>query len=55
MDGHDERLIDEGLELLDDTECRALLATVPIGRVAVTTNGLPAMFPVYSTTRRRLR
>lgn len=46
MDGRHEPLIDEGLELLEDSECRDLLPTVPIGRVAVTINGLPAVFPV---------
>ena len=41
-----EALIDEGLELLTDEECRALLATGAVGRVGVTIAGLPAIFPV---------
>lgn len=35
-----------GLEVLDETECRALLAGSSLGRVAVTVGELPAIFPV---------
>src|SRR5690242_2069976 len=31
---------------LDDSECRQLLASKTLGRVAVTINALPAIFPV---------
>jgi hypothetical protein len=44
--GVDMPLVDEGLELLDDEECQALLATRSVGRVAVTVACLPAIFPV---------
>jgi nitroimidazol reductase NimA-like FMN-containing flavoprotein (pyridoxamine 5'-phosphate oxidase superfamily) len=36
----------EGLEILDEDECRALLQTGGVGRVAVSMNALPAVFPV---------
>lgn len=36
----------EGLEILDEDECRALLQTCGVGRVAVSMNALPAVFPV---------
>jgi uncharacterized protein len=39
-------LADDGLELLEEQECLRLLATSPVGRVAVTIGGLPAVFPV---------
>src|SRR5436190_23544892 len=39
-------LIDEGLELLDEGECRRLLDTCSIGRVGVSVHSLPAIFPV---------
>ena len=39
-------LIDTGLEILDEQECRALLAAHSIGRVAVSIGALPAVFPV---------
>lgn len=39
-------LVDQGLEVLDETECWRLLGQVPIGRVAVTDGALPAIFPV---------
>ena len=39
-------LIDEGLELLDEAECRRLLASSRLGRVAVNMAALPAIFPV---------
>jgi nitroimidazol reductase NimA-like FMN-containing flavoprotein (pyridoxamine 5'-phosphate oxidase superfamily) len=39
-------LVDHGLELLTEEECRDLLATGEIGRVGVTIGGLPAIFPV---------
>jgi hypothetical protein len=35
-----------GLEMLDEVECRRLLAGAEIGRVAVTIGALPAIFPV---------
>jgi uncharacterized protein len=36
----------DGLELLDEPECLRLLGTCPVGRVALTIGGLPAVFPV---------
>ncbi|MDA8045964.1 MAG: pyridoxamine 5'-phosphate oxidase family protein [Actinomycetota bacterium] len=39
-------LIDEGLELLTEEQCRALLPTEAIGRIGVTIGALPAIFPV---------
>jgi nitroimidazol reductase NimA-like FMN-containing flavoprotein (pyridoxamine 5'-phosphate oxidase superfamily) len=39
-------LVDEGLELLDEDECRRLLAQRSVGRVGLSVNGLPAIFPV---------
>ena len=39
-------LIDEGLELLDEPDCLALLAHSSIGRLGVSVGGLPAIFPV---------
>lgn len=39
-------LIDNELELLTETECRALLARARIGRVAITMGALPAVYPV---------
>jgi uncharacterized protein len=37
---------DDGLELLDEPECLRLMGTCPVGRVALTIGGLPAVFPV---------
>jgi nitroimidazol reductase NimA-like FMN-containing flavoprotein (pyridoxamine 5'-phosphate oxidase superfamily) len=42
-------LIDNGLELLTEAECRALLSTESVGRVAVSVGALPAIFPVNFT------
>jgi nitroimidazol reductase NimA-like FMN-containing flavoprotein (pyridoxamine 5'-phosphate oxidase superfamily) len=39
-------LIDNGLELLSEDECLALLACSSLGRVAVTLGALPAVLPV---------
>ena len=39
-------IADEGLELLDEEECLRLLASSPVGRIAITIGGLPAVFPV---------
>ena len=39
-------LIDHGLELLTERQCRDLLQTEQIGRVAVSIGALPAIFPV---------
>lgn len=39
-------LVEEGLELLDEAECRALIGRAGVGRVAVTIEALPAIFPV---------
>jgi nitroimidazol reductase NimA-like FMN-containing flavoprotein (pyridoxamine 5'-phosphate oxidase superfamily) len=39
-------LIDEGLELLDERQCRELLAAGSIGRVGITIAGLPVIMPV---------
>jgi nitroimidazol reductase NimA-like FMN-containing flavoprotein (pyridoxamine 5'-phosphate oxidase superfamily) len=42
-------LVEGGLELLTEDECLRLVATRPIGRVAVTLAALPAVFPVNFT------
>ncbi len=39
-------LIDEGLELLDEAQCKELLATKRVGRVGITIGGLPVILPV---------
>jgi nitroimidazol reductase NimA-like FMN-containing flavoprotein (pyridoxamine 5'-phosphate oxidase superfamily) len=39
-------LWDEGLELLEEEECLALLASSQVGRVGVSIGSLPAIFPV---------
>jgi uncharacterized protein len=39
-------LIDEGLELLTETDCRELLASANVGRIGITIGALPAIFPV---------
>jgi uncharacterized protein len=39
-------LIDNGLELLTDVQCRDLLAGASVGRVGLTISALPAIFPV---------
>jgi nitroimidazol reductase NimA-like FMN-containing flavoprotein (pyridoxamine 5'-phosphate oxidase superfamily) len=39
-------LIDDGLELLDEPQCFALLATNTLGRVGITMSGLPVITPV---------
>jgi len=36
----------EGLEILDEPQCRALLAEEHIGRVVIVTGGVAAVFPV---------
>jgi nitroimidazol reductase NimA-like FMN-containing flavoprotein (pyridoxamine 5'-phosphate oxidase superfamily) len=41
-----DQLVDAGLELLSETECFALAARRPIGRIAVSVGALPAVFPV---------
>ena len=46
MDPPRPSLVDEGLELLGEDECLALMATVPVGRVGVSLGALPAVFPV---------
>jgi nitroimidazol reductase NimA-like FMN-containing flavoprotein (pyridoxamine 5'-phosphate oxidase superfamily) len=43
-------LVDNGLELLTEEECRNLLGTESVGRVAVSVGALPAIFPVNYTT-----
>lgn len=35
-----------GLEILDEPQCRELLRDAEVGRVALTVNGLPMIFPV---------
>jgi hypothetical protein len=37
------------LEVLDESECRRLLTTAPIGRLAYTEGALPAIQPVHFT------
>jgi nitroimidazol reductase NimA-like FMN-containing flavoprotein (pyridoxamine 5'-phosphate oxidase superfamily) len=39
-------LIDEGLELLTDRECRHLLAQGEVGRIGISIGALPVIFPV---------
>ena len=39
-------LVDHGLELLTERQCRELLQTQQIGRVAISIGALPAIFPV---------
>lgn len=36
-----------GLIVLDDAECLRLLASVPMGRIAVSDRALPSVLPVY--------
>ncbi len=42
-------LVENGLELLTEEECRALLCTESVGRIAVSVGALPAIFPVNYT------
>jgi len=39
-------MVDEGLEILDPSECLQLAMTQPVGRVAVSIGAIPAVFPV---------
>lgn len=39
-------LMDDGIEVLDDAECRRLLESHRVGRVVITHGGLAAVFPV---------
>jgi nitroimidazol reductase NimA-like FMN-containing flavoprotein (pyridoxamine 5'-phosphate oxidase superfamily) len=39
-------LVDEGLEVLTEEQCRKLLAGALVGRVGVTIHGLPVILPV---------
>ena len=39
-------LVEEGIEVLSEEECAALLGRCHVGRVAVTLSALPAVFPV---------
>jgi len=39
-------LIDDGLELLDEAECKTLLAQGSLGRVGMTAGALPVILPV---------
>jgi nitroimidazol reductase NimA-like FMN-containing flavoprotein (pyridoxamine 5'-phosphate oxidase superfamily) len=39
-------LIDEGLELLSETDCRELLSRGGLGRVGITMGALPVILPV---------
>jgi nitroimidazol reductase NimA-like FMN-containing flavoprotein (pyridoxamine 5'-phosphate oxidase superfamily) len=39
-------LIDDGLELLTEEQCRDLLPTLQLGRVGITLGGLPVILPV---------
>ena len=48
-------LIDEGLEILDEASCWRLLETRVIGRVGLSVNSVPAIFPVnYRTVGRTI-
>lgn len=40
------QMIDDGLEILEEEECRKLLARGGIGRVALTIGAIPAVMPV---------
>jgi nitroimidazol reductase NimA-like FMN-containing flavoprotein (pyridoxamine 5'-phosphate oxidase superfamily) len=44
-------LIDDGLQILEDDECRSLLGTHQIGRVAITLGAVPAVLPVNYVIR----
>jgi nitroimidazol reductase NimA-like FMN-containing flavoprotein (pyridoxamine 5'-phosphate oxidase superfamily) len=49
LDGGSEEnvmLVEDGLELLSEDESRALLASVDVGRVGVSIEAIPAIFPV---------
>jgi nitroimidazol reductase NimA-like FMN-containing flavoprotein (pyridoxamine 5'-phosphate oxidase superfamily) len=37
---------EDGLEVLSEEECRALLAQCEVGRVAITSGALPSILPV---------
>ena len=39
-------IVDQGLELLTEDQCRQLLAGGEVGRVGITMGALPAIFPV---------
>ena len=39
-------LIDQGLEILEETQCWALLEQATLGRVGISVGALPAIFPV---------
>jgi len=39
-------LVDEGLEILSEVECRQLIETADIGRVAFCMGAVPVVFPV---------
>ena len=39
-------LIDDGLEILGDAQCREMLSAESLGRIAVTIGGLPVILPV---------
>jgi nitroimidazol reductase NimA-like FMN-containing flavoprotein (pyridoxamine 5'-phosphate oxidase superfamily) len=39
-------MLDEGLELLEEPQCWALLAGSTVGRIAVNVGPAPAVFPV---------
>ncbi len=43
---NDLGLVDEGLELLTEEQCFALVTSGSVGRVAVSIGALPAVFPV---------
>jgi uncharacterized protein len=42
-------LVDEGLEILDEQECRRLMVTAKVGRVAFCTGAVPVVLPVTFT------
>jgi nitroimidazol reductase NimA-like FMN-containing flavoprotein (pyridoxamine 5'-phosphate oxidase superfamily) len=46
MASSDRRLVDSGLEILDESECIRLLHTARIGRVAVNLGEMAAVLPV---------
>ena len=49
-------LVDEGLEILSDDECRYLLRSASVGRIGVSVNALPVIVPVnYRLTGHMIR
>jgi hypothetical protein len=45
-DGVSAVIVDRGLEVLSEAECRSLLALGSVGRIGISLDALPAIFPV---------